>query len=211
MNFKDGEEWRQQTFVPFEDRKTILLLSDDLRLPSGVGTVSKDIVSKTIHHFNWVQVGGAIKHPDQGKIVDMSPELEKIIGIKNYMRIYPVSGYGDPDLIRYLINDENPDAILHFTDPRFWIWLYQMEHEIRQHCPLLFLHIWDDLPVPLYNRNFYESCDSIANISKQTYNIVKQVVGEDNVKPNWNGFNLGNQVVSEHEHLNEQVIQEPGV
>jgi len=176
MEFKEREKWREETFVPYEKRKKILLLSDDLRLPSGVGTVSKDIVLKTIHHFNWVQVGGAIKHPDQGKIVDMSQELDRLLGIgKSYMRIYPTSGYGDPDLIRYLINEEKPDAIMHFTDPRFWIWLYQMEHEIRQVCPLLFYHVWDDLPFPMYNQNYYESCDTISCISKQTYNIVKNV------------------------------------
>jgi len=191
MEFKKGEEWREETFIPFEKRKKIILLSDDLRLPSGVGTVSKDIVLKTIHHFNWVQVGGAIKHPDQGKIIDMAPELEKMIGFKNYMRIYPVGGYGDPDLIRYLINEEKPDAIMHFTDPRFWLLLYNMEAELRQVFPLLFYAIWDDLPFPHYNRNYYESCDSIATISKQTHNIVRHVLGADNVDSMWNGFDKG--------------------
>lgn len=190
MNLPNKEKWREDTFVPFEERKTILLLSDDFRLPSGVGTVSKDIVMNTVHHFNWVQVGGAIKHPDQGKIIDMSEEMDKMLGIgKNYVRIYPTSGYGDPDLIRYLISEEKPDAIMHFTDPRFWIWLYQMEHEIRQYIPILFYHVWDGGTIrPFYNRDFYESCDSIACISKQTFNCVKYVLGEDNIKSNWKGF-----------------------
>ena len=188
-NFPEKEKWRESTFVPYDDRKIILLLSDDLRLPSGVGTVSKDVVLKTAHRFHWIQVGGAIKHPDQGKIVDMAQEIDKQTGIgKNYNRIYPVNGYGDPDLIRYLIQAEKPDAIMHFTDPRFWIWLYQMEHEIRQYCPILFYHVWDDTPPPMYNRNYYESCDSIASISKQTFNICKQVLGEENVESMWKGF-----------------------
>ena len=186
---KPEEEWRRDTFIPFKERKIIILLSDDLRLPSGVGCVSKEIIMKTMHHFNWVQVGGAIKHPDQGKIVDMSKEMDRLTGIgDNLVKIYPVNGYGDPDLIRYLISEENPDAIMHFTDPRFWIWLYQIEAEIRQYVPILFLHIWDDVPPPMYNRNFYESCDTIACISKQTFNIVKQVLGEDNVESIWEGF-----------------------
>lgn len=71
---------------------------------------------------------------------------------------------------------EKPDAILHFTDPRFWIWLYQMEHEIRQNIPLLYLNIWDDLPDPHYNRTFYASCDALFAISKQTYGINKRVL-----------------------------------
>jgi len=182
LKLKETEEWRRSTFLPLNDRKKILLLSDDLRLPSGVGTVSRDIVMKTIHHYSWVQVGGAIKHPEQGKIVDMSQEIDRLLGIgTNYMRIYPQSGYGDADLIRYLMAEEKIDAILHFTDPRFWLWLYNIEHEIRQYIPILFYHVWDDLPFPFYNRDFYESCDSISCISKQTYNIVKQVIGKNNI------------------------------
>lgn len=192
LQLRPDQEWRRNTFIPINERKNIILLSDDLRLPSGVGTVSRDIILNTFHTFNWVQVGGAIKHPDKGKIVDMAQEINQMTGIdQTYIRIYPTDGYGDPDLIRYLINTERPNAIIHFTDPRFWIWLYQMESEIRQHCPLLFYHIWDDLPYPLYNRDFYESCDTIACISKQTYNIVKQVLGENNVEPKWKGFNNG--------------------
>jgi len=175
-DLKASELWRKDTYIPFENRKKILLLSDDLRLPSGVGTVSRDIILHTIHHFNWIQVGGAIKHPEKGKIVDMSQEIKKMIGLEqSYMRIYPVDGYGDPDLIRFLMQTEKPDAIMHFTDPRFWIWLYQMEHEIRQYCPILFYAIWDDLPFPMYNQDFYESCDTLAGISKQTFNIIKNV------------------------------------
>ena len=53
-------------------KKKILLLSDDLRMSSGVGTVSKNFVLGTIHKYDWVQAGGAIKHPEEGKIVDMN-------------------------------------------------------------------------------------------------------------------------------------------
>ena len=38
-----------------------------------------------------------------------------------------------------------------YTDPRFWTWLYQMEHEIRQHIPIFYYNIWDDLPYPMWN------------------------------------------------------------
>jgi hypothetical protein len=86
-----------------------------------------------------------------------------------------VSGYGEPQLIRHLIETEKPDAIMHFTDPRFWGWLYQMEHEIRQNMPIMYYNIWDDLPFPHWNEPFYESCDLLAAISKQTYNINKHV------------------------------------
>ncbi len=156
-------------------KKKILLLSDDLRLHSGVGTMSKEVVLNTCHKYDWVQVGGAIKHPDAGKRLDVSSDIHKWTGKENSVVIYPVSGYGDPNLIRHLIETEKPDAILHFTDPRFWGWLYQMEHEIRQQIPIMYYNIWDDLPFPHWNEPFYESCDLLAAISKQTYNINKHV------------------------------------
>ena len=157
-------------------KKKIMLLSDDLRMSSGVGTVSKHFVLGTLQHYDWVQLGGAIKHPEEGKVVDMNDAVRKETGIKDAnLKIYPISGYGNQELIRNMINIEKPDAILHYTDPRFWVWLYQMEHEIRQQVPIFYYNIWDDLPYPRYNEFFYESSDLIMNISKQTVNIVEQV------------------------------------
>jgi glycosyltransferase involved in cell wall biosynthesis len=60
-----------------------------------------------------------------------------------------------------------------------------MAHEIRQSVPLFFYHIWDDLPDPKYNRDYYESCDWLGCISKQTYGIVKRVGAWDK-EPHWN-------------------------
>ena len=158
-------------------KKKILLLSDDLRMSSGVGTMSREFVLGTLQHYEWVQIGGAIKHPDAGKIVDMNDAVCKETGIEDaYLKVYPVSGYGNPELLRQITQMENGfDAIVHYTDPRFWIWLYQMEHEIRQNIPIFYYNIWDDLPYPRWNEPFYESCDLIMNISKQTVNIVDNV------------------------------------
>ena len=155
-------------------KKKILLLSDDLRMSSGVGTVSKNFVLGTIDKYDWVQAGGAIKHPEEGKIVDMNESVRKDTGIEDAsLKIYPISGYGNQELVRNLINIEKPDAILHYTDPRFWEWLYQREHEIRQSIPIFYYNIWDDLPTPRYNEFFYESSDLIMNISKQTFAMVR--------------------------------------
>ena len=57
-------------------KKKILLLSDDLRMSSGVGTKSKEFVLGTLHHYDWVQIGGAIKHPENGKRVDMKQAIK---------------------------------------------------------------------------------------------------------------------------------------
>ena len=160
-------------------KKKILLMSDDLRMHSGVATVSKDIVFETLHEYDWVQIGGAISHPEKGKIVDMSAGLEKDFGIKDgYLRIYPVDGYGNEDILREVIEIEKPDAILHYTDPRFWIWFYNMESEIRRDIPIFYYNIWDDLPDPQYNTNYYKSCDLLMAISKQTYGINKRLLPE---------------------------------
>jgi len=158
-------------------KKKILLMSDDLRMSSGVGTMSREFVLGTLQHYDWVQIGGAIRHPEDGKIVDMNDAMRKQTGVKDaYLKIYPISGYGSADLLRAVINSElGVDAILHYTDPRFWGFLYQMEHEIRQEIPIFYYNIWDDLPYPMWNEPFYESCDLIMNISKQTVNIVNNV------------------------------------
>ena len=157
-------------------KKKIMLFSDDLRMSSGIGTMSKEFVLGTCHHFDWVQVGGAIKHPEAGKVVNMDQTVREETGVEDAkLTIYPIDGYGNQELLRELAAREKPDAIMHYTDPRFWRWLYEMEHEIRQQVPIFYYNIWDDWPAPKYNEFFYESCDLIMNISKQTVSIVKDV------------------------------------
>ena len=157
-------------------KKKILLMSDDLRMSSGVGTMSREIVMGTIDHYDWVQLGGAIKHPEDGKVVDMKDAVKQETGVEDaHLMIYPISGYGNQEIVRELIHREKPDAIMIYTDPRFWIWLFQMEHEVRQNIPIFYYNIWDDLPYPMWNRDFYDSVDLLMNISKQTYNLVKNV------------------------------------
>ncbi len=160
-------------------KKKILLLSDDLRMHSGIATQSKEFVLGTADKYDWVQIGGAINHPEHGKIIDMAQAVEKETNVKDaYLKIYPTNGYGNPDMLRRIIDVEKPDAILHFTDPRFWIWMYQMEHEIRQNIPIMYYNIWDDIPDPIYNTNYYRSSDLLLSISKQTYGINKRLLSK---------------------------------
>jgi len=157
-------------------KKKILLLSDDMRMTSGVATMSRELVIGTVDKFDWVQLGAAIKHPEYGKIIDLNSDVREKTGVKDAnVKIYPYNGYGDIFKLRQLIESEKPDAILHFTDPHYWQWLYDNEHEIRQQVPILYYHIWDDVPDPHYNRDYYESCDWLGCISKQTYGIVHRV------------------------------------
>lgn len=163
-------------------KKKILLLSDDLRLPSGIGTISKEIVLNTVSHYDWIQLGAAQEHPEKGKGVDLSQQIQKETGIVDAdVKIVPWSGYGDRNILMSLLNAEKPDAIMHFTDPRYWTWLYALEHEIKTtyNIPIIYYSIWDDLPYPMWNAPYYASCDLIMGISKQSDNIHREVLQQN--------------------------------
>ena len=166
-------------YLPQNERKKILLICDDIRVHSGVATVARELVLNTAQHFNWVNVGGAIRHPEQGKRLDLSSDTNNNTGLNDTsVVLYPTDGYGDARLIRQLIQIEKPDAIFLITDPRYFIWLFQIENEIRKKMPIIYLNIWDDYPAPMYNRSYYESCDALLAISKQTKNINTLVLGD---------------------------------
>jgi glycosyltransferase involved in cell wall biosynthesis len=166
-------------YIEQSKRKKILLLCDDIRFTSGIATMAREIVIGTSHQFNWVNLGGAINHPEQGQRLDISADTNTHAGINDSSVIlYPVAGYGDAQLVRQLIEFEKPDALMFFTDPRYWAWLFQIENEIRRKIPMIYLNIWDDYPAPQYNESYYESCDGLMAISKQTLNINKLVLGD---------------------------------
>lgn len=168
-----------QNYIPKDQRKKILLLCDDIRFTSGIATMAREMVVGTAHHFNWVNIGGAINHPEKGQRLDLSADTNKNAGIEDSsIMVYPTDGYGTIEFVRQLIDIEKPDAIMLFTDPRYWVWLFQHERELRQQMPIIYLNIWDDLPYPLYNKPYYESCDTLFAISKQTENINRVVLGE---------------------------------
>jgi len=169
----------KEGYIPKEQRKKILLLSDDIRMNSGIATMAREIVVGTSHRFNWVNLGAGINHPDQGKKFDISQDNDRVTGLTDSsIYLYPWNGYGDASILRQLINTEKPDAIIFFTDPRYWIWLFQIENEIRKKIPMIYLNIWDEYPAPIYNKSYYESCDALMSISKQTLNINKIVLDD---------------------------------
>ena len=186
-------------YLPQNERKKILLICDDIRVHSGVATVAREMVINTCQHFNWVNLAGAINHPEKGKHFDLSADTNTNAGIEDSsVFLYPVDGYGNPDLIRQLIQIEKPDAIMLVTDPRYFDWLFAMENEIRKQCPIIYLNIWDDFPTPLYNKAFYESCDALLAISKQTKLINELVLDEKR----------GNKIIEYVPHgLNEKIFR----
>lgn len=166
-------------YLPQNQRKKILLICDDVRAFSGVATVAKEIVIHTAHHFNWCNVAGSVSHPEKGKKIDVSQDINKLTGLTDTsVSLFPVDGYGNPDIIKQIIAFEKPDAIMLITDPRYFTWLFNFENEIRKNIPITYLNIWDSpFPYPLWNKPFYESCDLLMAISKQTKNINKVVLG----------------------------------
>lgn len=159
-------------------KKKIFLLADDIRWHSGISTMAREIVFGTVHKYDWCCIGGAMKHPDEGKRLDLSQATKDKTGVDDaYVSLYCTTGYGNPDIVRQIIGLENPDVIMPFTDPRFWHFLWEIEHELRRKIPIAYLNIWDSTPAPLYNRPYYQSCDVLMAISKQTENINHHVLG----------------------------------
>jgi glycosyltransferase involved in cell wall biosynthesis len=150
-------------------KKKILVLSDHPLSPSGVGTQTKYMIEALLKtgRYQFVCLGGAMKHHDY------TPQKVEPWG--DDFRIFPVDGYGNHEIIRSVLQKERPDALWFMTDPRFYGWLWEIENEVRANVPMIYYHVWDNFPAPVFNANFYDSNDHVACISKVTHEIVKQV------------------------------------
>jgi len=150
----------------------VLTLSDHPLSPSGVGTQTKYVCEALLDtgRYSILSLGGAIKHNDY------TPKAVEPYG--DDWRVIPVDGYGSQEMIRSVLRTEKPDVLWFMTDPRFWGWLWQIENEVRPLCPMVYYHVWDNYPTPMYNRNFYISNDAIATISRVTDNIVAEAAPE---------------------------------
>jgi glycosyltransferase involved in cell wall biosynthesis len=146
-------------------KKKILLLSDHALSTSGVGTQSRHLMNGLIAKGEWTvrQFGAAIKHENYDA-VQVNPDFI----------IKPIDGFGTRELIRTTLATERPDVIFLFTDPRFFYWLFEMEDEIHQVCPIVWWHVWDNYPYPEFNAPFYEATDLINCHSHMTYEMVKE-------------------------------------
>ena len=95
--------------------------------------------------------------------------------------IKPIEGFGNPEMLRVALATERPDALLLFTDPRFFLWLFEMEDEVHQHCPIVWWHVWDNRPAPEFNKVLYEATDLINCHSYLTYEMCKELVSASKV------------------------------
>ena len=152
-----------------KEKIKVLVLSDHPFSPSGVGTQTRYMVEGLLEtgEFSFVCFGGAIKHNDY------KPQKWEKYG--EDLVVYPVDGYGNPDMIRSVLRTEKPDILWFMTDPRFFSWLWEIEDEVRALVPMVYYHVWDNYPLPKYNKIWYDSTDVVAAISKVTHDIVANV------------------------------------
>jgi glycosyltransferase involved in cell wall biosynthesis len=154
------------------EKKKVLILSDHPLSPSGVGTQTRYFIEAMIKtgKYKFICLGGAIKHHDYSPI--------QVAEYGEDWIVIPIDGYGEPDMIRSILRTERPDVLWFMTDPRFFTWLWAMEDEIRPLVPMVYYHVWDNYPYPLYNKSWYDSTDRIACISKVTHDIVTTISPE---------------------------------
>ncbi len=146
-------------------KKKILLLSDHPLSTSGVGTQARYLINGLINtgKYSFICFGGAIKHEDYRQI-NVSPDFI----------IKPTDGFGTKEMVRLALAQEKPDAMMLFTDPRFFLEQFAQDDEIHQVCPIVYNHLWDNPPWPEFNRVLYEATDLINCINKPTYDFCKE-------------------------------------
>ena len=150
----------------------ILMISDHALTHSGVATQSRHLIEGLLNtnKYEIVQLGAAIKH--------LSYEIQNIT---EDFRIIPTNNFGDEKTIRKVLSEENPDVMIIFTDPRFFGHVFKMSDEIKKTCPIMYWHVWDNRPTPIYNDYIYDSVDKIVAISRLTYSMCKERYREKTV------------------------------
>lgn len=157
-------------------KKKILTISDHPLSTSGVGIQMRWLTEGLLRtgKYQFRQIGAAIKHSDYS-VVNVPPPAEDPHAWQDGdWLIRPTNGFGDKNLIRLLMATEKPDAIFLFTDPRFFFHIFEIEDEIHQSCPIVYWHVWDNLPYPDYNEPIYNGVDLFNCHSHLTYTMMKE-------------------------------------
>lgn len=149
------------------DKTKILWLSDHALMNSGVATQSKYLMQGLLKtgKYNIYQLGAAKKHAPDTKTIKLSEDWI----------IEPTNGFGTQHQIRKMLLQYKPDVIFIFTDPRFFHWLFEIEDEIHQCCPIVWWHVWDARPFPDFNRMYYDATDAINCHSHMTATMLQEI------------------------------------
>lgn len=174
----------------------ILMLSDHALSTSGVGNQSRFLIEGLIKKGCWTfrQFGAALKH-----------ESYETVYVNEDLIIKPVDGFGNREMILQTLVSEKPDILLIFTDPRFFTWLFEIEDEIRQICPIAYWHVWDNYPVPTFNKYMYDCVDLINCHSHLTYELSKTMAPDrtnfiPHALPNELFFPLSQEEIKKHKY-----------
>jgi glycosyltransferase involved in cell wall biosynthesis len=161
------------------EKKKILTISDHPLIPSGVGLQTRYVIEGLLEtgKYKFVSLGAAMKHPDY-RPQNVFPEKYHGDWI-----IHPIDGYGDRQKMRQFLVAEKPDLLLIVTDPRFYIWLFEMEDEIHKVCPIAYWHVWDNDPSPQYNDAYYASVDTLVPLSLKTYGLLQDLQKTGHYRP----------------------------
>ena len=172
MQILQISQHRELYMTEQKQKKKILVIADSPLAPSGVGTQTKYMIESMLRtgEFSFYCLAGALKHPDY--------RLQRINPYPDDWIVHPVDGYGDKSLIRGLLKDLKPDALWFMTDPRFYVWLWDISAEVRKNVPMIYYHVWDNYPYPNFNKKYYDSNDMVCTISKVTDDIVRTVSPE---------------------------------
>lgn len=148
-----------------KDKFKVLVISDHALSSSGVGTQTRHLIDGLLKKGCWSfrQLGAAMKHADY-----------RTVHVNDDFIIKPIDGFGDQDSLRVVLATEKPDVLLIFTDPRFFIYMFEMEDEVHQVCPIAWWHVWDNDPKPTFNAPLYEATDLINCHSYKTFTQVSE-------------------------------------
>jgi glycosyltransferase involved in cell wall biosynthesis len=157
----------------------ILTLGDHPFTASGVGIQSRYTIEGLLEtgKYSVVSLGGATNTQNKTPVVtEKWGDDWKIFPVGNNGK--PEEYFGTPEIVRSVLRTEKPDMLWIMTDPKWYKWLWQIEDEIRPLVPIVYYHVWDNYPVPYFNRNAYLSNDAIVSISKLTHDVVNKVTPE---------------------------------
>ena len=150
-------------------RKKLLIISDHAMSTSGVATQSLHLIEGLLktQKYDVVQIGAAMYHKDYDTRI-----------INENFKIIPSNGFGSKALIRKTLETESPDALIIFSDTRYFEHVFEISDEIRKTCPIIYWHVWDNRPTPKFNLEIYNAVDHVACISRLTYQMCKELIPE---------------------------------
>ena len=182
----DINKYYKDYFIPKEKRKRILFITEDVTTISGIATISREKIFSTCHHFNYTIIASSSpNNPLFNKSADLSQDTNNEVkrsgvdfNVDADVKMFVTDSFDNIPIIRQALEHQHFDAIMFITDPRFYLKFFMSSNEFRKQLPLIYINIWDSLPIPIWNYNYYNSCDALFAISKQTKNINELLLQE---------------------------------